>query len=305
MKTYDLIIIGGGMAGLTAAVYAAQARVDTLVLEKNICGGLANWAVEIQNFPSYETISGEALLEKTKAQVERLGVEIKEIEEVLRVDFQADVKTIVTDDDTYAARAVIVATGREPIKLPLEADEDHVHYCAICDGALYRDKHVLVVGGGNSGVGDALYLLTQGVGEITLVEMMDCLLAARKDQEQLLQHGNVKVMTCTQVADIEVQEDMQCVTLKNVNTGESECIDVCGIFVYIGQKPETDVFKGVLDMTDVGYILTDEEMATSVAGVFAAGDVRHKKIRQLTTAAADGTIAALSVNDYIRALSEN
>lgn len=304
MNRYDLIVIGGGMAGLTAAIYAAQAGIETLILEKNVCGGLANWAIEIKNFPSYETISGEALLEKTKAQAENLGVEIREIEEVARVDLQGDIKTITTDDDTYSARAIIIATGREPIKLPMEADDDHMHYCAICDGSFYRGKHVLVVGGGNSGVGDALYLLTQGVGEITLVEQMDCLLAAKKDQEQLCRRSNVKVMTCTEVVDIDVKDALQCVTLKNVNTGESESVDVCGIFVYIGQKPKTDVFKGILNMTDDGYIHTDEDMTTNIAGVFAAGDVRRKKIRQLTTAAADGTIAALSVAGYVRALSE-
>ena len=159
-------------------------------------------------------------------------------------------------------------------------------------------------GGGNRCVGDALYLLTQGVGAITLVEMMECLLAAHKDQEQLLKHDNVKVMTCTQVADIKERGDMQCVTLKDVNTGQNECIDVCGIFVYIGQKPKTDIFKDLLEMNEEGYILADEDMATNVAGVFVAGDVRRKKKRQLTTAAADGTIAALSVTEYIRNLPE-
>ena len=305
MKTYDLIVIGGGMAGLTAAIYAAQASLDTMVLEKDVCGGLANWAVEIENFPSHETISGEALLERTKEQAENIGAQIVEIEEVIRVDLHKEVKTVTTDDGTYAARAIIIATGREPIKLPMEADDDHMHYCAICDGSFYKDKHVLVVGGGNSGVGDALYLLTQGVGEITLVEQMGCLLAAKKDQEQLRRHANVKVMTCTEVADIDIKDDLQCVTLKNVSTGKSESVEVCGIFVYIGQKPKTDIFKGILNMTDDGYIVADEEMATSVKGVFCAGDVRRKKIRQLTTAAGDGTIAALSVADYIRTLSDN
>ena len=136
---------------------------------------------------------------------------------------------------------------------------------------------MLVVGGGNSGVGDALYLLSQCVGEITLVEQMDCLLAAQKDQQRLRQYGNVKVMTCTEVVDIDVKDHAQCCTLRNVNTGISECVNVCGVFVYIGHKPETGVFEGILDMDDDGYILADESMATNVKGVFAAGDVRQKK----------------------------
>ena len=239
------------------------------------------------------------LMERVKEQTEGLGVEIKEIEAVTHIDLQSKTRVVTTDEDKYSAKSVIIATGREPIKLSIETESNHVHYCAICDGSLYKDKHVLVVGGGNSGVGDTLYLLGQGVGRITLVEQMDCLLASQKEQDRLICCQNVKVMTCTEVVDIGTRDEQHSVTLKNTENGETKVIDVCGIFVYIGQKPKTDLFQGVLEMDKDGYIIADENMATNVEGVFVAGDVRQKKIRQLTTAINDGAIAAFSAAEYI------
>jgi thioredoxin reductase (NADPH) len=300
MEGYDLVIIGGGMAGLTAAVYGARAGLKTMVLERQTCGGLANSAVEIENFPSQERIGGLELMERVKHQAEKLGAEIREIIEIEEIRLEGRPKEIKTDEGVFQAQAVIVATGREPIPLPIETESEHIHYCAICDGAAYKGREVLVVGGGNSGVADALYLLNQGVRGVTLIEQMDRLFAAQMSQEALLARPEVKVLTSTEVSGIEMDDRVHRVTLKDTRTGDSQEIEVGGIFVYIGQRPNTGMFKGILEMDAQGYILGDEAMHTSLEGVFVAGDVKAKKYRQLTTAMNDGTIAALEAEEYIR-----
>jgi thioredoxin reductase (NADPH) len=300
MEEYDLVIIGGGMAGLTAAIYGARAGLKTVVLEKLTCGGLANWAIEIENFPSQERIGGQELMERVKNQAEKLRAEIREIVEIEEIRLEGRPKEIKTDEGLIQARAVIVATGREPIPLPVETDSEHIHYCAICDGAAYKGRDVLVVGGGNSGVCDALYLLNQGVRGVTLIEQMDRLFAARISQEALLARPEVKILTSTEVAGIEMDDRVHRVTLRDTRTGDSQEIEVGGIFVYIGQRPNTEIFKAILEMDTQGYILGDEAMHTNLEGVFVAGDVRRKKFRQLTTAMNDGTVAALEAEEYIR-----
>jgi len=288
------------MAGLTAAVYGVRAGLKTAVLEKNTCGGLANWAVEIENFPSYEKISGQELMTRIKNQALKLGAEIREIVEIEEVHLEGPSKEIKTDEGVLQAKAVIVASGREPIPLSVKADSDHIHYCAICDGTAYRGKDVLVVGGGNSGVCDALYLLNQGVGGITLIEQMDRLFAAKVSQDALMSHPEVKVLTSTEVCGLTVDGDCHRVTIRNTKTAACREIEVRGIFVYIGQVPNTSLFQGILKLDEQGYILGDETMHTNLEGVFVAGDVRRKKYRQLTTAMHDGTIAALEAEEYIR-----
>lgn len=302
MEEYDVVIIGGGMAGLTAAVYEVRAGLKTLVLERHACGGLANWAVEIENFPSHEKIGGQELMARVKNQAEKSGAEIREIVEIEEIRLEGPSKEIKTDEGIFKARAVIVATGREPIPLPVKVTSDHIHYCAICDGTAYRGRDVLVIGGGNSGVGDALYLLNQGVRGITLIEQMDRLFADQTSQEALLCRPEVTVLTSTEVCGVKIDQGCHRVTLKDSRTGACREIEVMGIFVYIGQMPNTGMFKGVLEMDDQGYLLGDENMHTNLEGVFVGGDVRRKKYRQLTTAMNDGTIAALEAEAYIRSL---
>ena len=283
-------------------MYGARAGLKAVVLEQHTCGGLANWAVEIENFPSHEKISGQELMTRIKSQAAKLNVSLREIVEIQEISIGEQLKLIKTDEDTLQAKTVIVATGREPIRLPVEENSDHIHYCAICDGTAYRGKDVLVVGGGNSGVCDALYLLNQGVHGITLIEQEDRLFAAKKSQEALLAWQQVTVLTSTDICGLNIDGKCHRVTLKDNRTGACREIEVTGIFVYIGQTPNTGMFKGVLKMDEQGYILGDENMHTNIAGVFVAGDVRKKKYRQLTTAMNDGTIAALEAEEYIRSL---
>lgn len=289
---------------MTAAIYATRAGLNTLVLEQETCGGLANWAVEIENFPSHEKISGMELMEKVKSQTEKLGAEILEIVEVEGCRLEGALKSVDTDEGAFQARAIIIATGREPIPLPVEADTEHLHYCAICDGAAYRGKNVLVVGGGNSGVGDALYLLNQGVGRVILVEAADRLFASQTAQDALFARSNIEIYMSTEVSEVIRENDELTVRLTGNHDGRELTVSVSGLFVYIGQTPRTELFKGLIDLDGQGYITTDQEMRTNVAGVFAAGDVRCKKYRQLTTAMNDGAIAALAAEEYIRSVGD-
>ena len=239
-------------------------------------------------------------MSRIKDQAQKLGADVREIVEIADVRIDDQTKMVVTDEGEFRAGALIVATGREPIRLPVETDCDRIHYCAVCDGAAYRNKDVLVVGGGNSGVGDALYLLNQGVRNVFLVEQAECLFASRTAQEALSERSEVSVRTCTEVESITLEGETILAGLRHTKSGKRHTVSVSGIFVYIGQAPQTDMFRDLLRIDEQGYIIGDEDMKTNVEGVFVAGDVRRKKYRQLTTAMNDGTIAALSSEAYLR-----
>jgi thioredoxin reductase (NADPH) len=295
---FDLIIVGGGITGMTAAIYAARANIKTLLLEKMVCGGLVNSTHVVENFPSYQSINGMDLMEKVREHVDALGVPIIEVIEIESVDLKNELKTIVTDEGQFQAPAIILATGRTPRKLKIDCDFEQIHYCAICDGSAYKDKDVIVVGGGNSGVDESLYLLGLGVRSILLVEEFDKLLASEKACNQLKDCPNVEIMTSTRIEQIHGNGRLESITLcRNDQSKETRNAD--GIFVYIGQDPQTDLFHKQIDLDANGYIQVDDEMKTCLSGVFCAGDVIRKKYRQITTAMGDGTIAALSAIEYL------
>ncbi|HEU6437921.1 MAG TPA: FAD-dependent oxidoreductase [Nitratidesulfovibrio sp.] len=298
---HDLIILGGGVAGMTAAIYAARANLRVLLLDENACGGLVNWTRVVENMPSYTSIGGMELAQRMQDQVAQLGVRVEEAACIDAMDLAGEVKRIEADGETHTAAAVILATGRKPVPLDVAGDCAQVHYCAICDGAPYIGKRVLVVGGGNSGFDEALALLDLGVTELTLVEKMDRFFAARTAQDKLAARPNATLLHSTEVAAIEYGDTIRSVTLRNVNTGEKQVSAFNGIFVFMGQRPGTEALRGIVALDEQGYIETDENMAASIPGVFAAGDVRRKKYRQITTAMADGTVAALEAERYIRA----
>lgn len=301
--TYDLIILGGGVAGMTSAIYAARANLRVLILDENACGGLVNWTKVVENMPSYTSIGGMELVERIQEQVEALGVDIEEAACIDAIDLTGEEKIIDADDTVYKAKAVIVATGRKPIPLEVAGECDNVHFCAICDGAAYKGKKVLVVGGGNSGFDEAIALLDQGIDELMLVEKMDKFFAAQSAQDQLQSRANATALHSTEVTAVSYDEQLQSVTLRNIVTNETVEHECDGIFVFMGQQPGTKIFEGQLSLDKNGYINTDELMKTSVPGVFAAGDVRPKKYRQITTAMADGTIAALEAERYIHSIA--
>lgn len=300
-RSFDVVIIGGGIAGMTAAIYLARANVKAVILEKAICGGLCNYTYVVENFPSYPSIHGMDLMQKVREHVDHLGVPVEEVCEIERLDITEREKIIETDEAIYKSTAVIVATGRKPIILDVPGGEA-IHYCSVCDGFAYAGKRVLVVGGGNSGFDESLYLLRIGIKHLTLVEVMDRFFAAQSAQDELLKCGNAVARKSTKVLEVLLENGkVKGAVLENVATGEKETIEVDGVFVFMGQNPTTEFLKGIVDLDDYGYVLAREDMSTNIPGVFSAGDLNRKQFRQLTTAMNDGTIAALVCERYVRA----
>ena len=303
IERYDICILGGGMAGMTAAVYAARANRKTLLLETSITGGLANSTYIVENFPSYKSIHGMQLMQEVRSQVDALDVRVEEIVEIERLEFEKNPKSIMTADAVYESPAVIVATGRKPIPLDVPTECNQVHHCAICDGAPYKGKDVLVVGGGNSAFDEALYLLQLGVSKITIVEAMDKFFAAQATQDKFFEHAHADGHTSTRVVDLVLKEDCLSEVLLETSGKGRWNLPVDGVFVFMGQTPNSELLRGVLDLDDKGYVKASPAMETNIPGVFSAGDINVKQFRQLTTAAADGTIAALMADQYLRKLT--
>lgn len=303
-RAFDLIILGGGVAGMTAAIYAARANLKTVIIEEQACGGLANWTNTVENFPSHISINGMELMQRILEQVEKLGVEVDEAAEVERLDLNGNKNYVETSEYLYTGRAIILATGRHPIRLKVETDSDRVHYCSVCDGSTYAGKKVLVVGGGNSGFDESLYLLSLGVAEIVMVEALENCCASERTQASLRSHSNVDIRTSTLVKAIAKEGNGCRVTLENSRSGETEILYVDGIFVFIGQRANTELLHDQVDLDANGYIIAGPDRETNVLGVYAAGDVVQKNYRYLTTAMADGTIAALAAGKYLRDILE-
>jgi thioredoxin reductase (NADPH) len=302
-RSFDLLILGGGIAGMTAAIFATRANMKTGIIEEKVCGGLANWTNCVENFPSYVSINGMELMERVLSQVRNLGVDVDEAAEVVRLDLSGSLKTVETSEYLYTGKAIILATGRQPIKLQAETECDHIHYCSVCDGSAYVGKKILVVGGGNSGFDESLYLLSLGVAEIIMVEALDYCGASETAQGKLRAYSNVDIRPSTFVSALTNEGNGVRVTLENVLCGKRESIYADGVFVFIGQRPNTSLFQGMVDLDAHGYIIAGSNMETNVPGVYAAGDVVQKNYRYLTTAMADGTIAALAVEKYVRSIS--
>ena len=301
IREVELIIIGGGPAGMTAAVYAAHSNIKTALLEESVTGGLVNSTFIVQNFPSYRSIHGMELMEKMRDHVDGLEVEVEEVCEIERLELKTDPKVIETDELIYKAKAVILATGRKPIPLDVPVECEQVHYCAICDGGPYKGKRVIVVGGGNSAFDESQYMLKIGIEHITIIEVMDRFFAAQSAQEDLLSTGKVTAHTNTKMTDLIIENDiLKSVIVEDVKTGTQKKIDVDGVFVFIGQHPNNELFKDQVKLEKDGYIKANADMSTNIPGVFSAGDISSKLFRQITTAMSDGTVAALSVERYIR-----
>ena len=299
---YDIIILGGGIAAMTAALYTSRAGLKTVILEKSICGGQVNTTHVIENFPSRPSVNGMELMELVHDQVEALGVEIRDVTEVDGLALEGPVKTVHTEDGPLTAPVVILATGRRPRALPLETECESIHYCAICDGSAYKGKKVLVVGGGNAGVEESAYLLGLGAEQVTIIEMMEELAASAQAQAELAPFGDrVSLHTGTTLTALAEEDGRLKGATLTTPTGETH-IDIDGIFVYMGHETQSELFRDQVAVNSAGYIQAGEDMSTSIPGVFAAGDIIQKKYCQITTAMGDATIAALAAADYIRQL---
>ena len=299
---YDMIIIGGGPAGYTAALYAARAGLDILVAERMAAGGQMALTGEIDNYPGFdEGIDGFALGAKMQKGAERFGAKTK-YAEVTAVDFSGKVKTVETAGEAFFSKTVVLASGADPRKLGIPMEQEltgrGVHYCAHCDGRFYKDKTVAVVGGGNSAAADALHL-SRLASKVYVVHRRHSLRAERFYHEPLMQAKNVKFLWDSTVSELIAGDRMTGIRIKDTNTQGITDIACDGIFISIGRKPATEFLKTSVALDPYGYVVADETTKTNVAGVFAAGDIRTKTFRQIATAVADGAVAAHFAEEYL------
>lgn len=303
---YDVVIIGAGPGGMTAALYAARSNLSVLLLEKGLPGGQMNNTAEIENYPGFESILGPDLSMKMLAGTEKFDVALK-YDTVEKIEEQDALKKVVGSNETYLSRTVIIATGAVHRTLNVEGEEKYsgmgVSYCAVCDGAFFRNKELLVVGGGDSAVEEAIYL-TQFASKVTIVHRRDALRAQKIIQERAF--NNEKIFFEWDAVIDEIKGDAMKVTsaiLKNPKTEETKEVSADGVFIYVGLDPITEPFLDLGIVNDQGWIETDNRMRTAVSGIFAIGDVREKELRQITTAVGDGSIAGQEAYKYIEELS--
>lgn len=294
----DIIIIGGGPAGLTAALYALRANKSVLVIEKATFGGQITYSPKVENIPGFECVSGNEFAEKLVSQVLAQGADV-EMAEVTAIKGDEE-KTVIADGREYKAKAVIIAGGARHRLLGAKGEQEligkGISFCAVCDGAFYKDKEVAVIGGGNSALQEAL-LLSDLAKKVTVVQNLDYLTGEGKLQEQLNKKDNVEVIYGSVVKEFIGTEEVEAIIIENAQ-GEQK-INLDGVFVAIGLVPQNEPFKDNIELNEYGYAVADESCKTRDKGIFVAGDCRSKKIRQVATAAADGAIAALAACDYI------
>lgn len=307
MTEVELIIVGGGPAGLTSAIYSARALIDTLVIEKMLPGGQPVLTTFIENYPGFpEGISGPELAERLESQAGKFGAKIITSRPVLNISRKEEGFEVKTESNSFWGKAVIVATGTSPRKLNVPGEEEFtgrgVSYCAVCDGAFYRDRVVAVVGGGDSAMDESIYL-TRFASKVFVIHRRNQLRAEKILQERAFSNPKISFIWDTVVQSIEGDRKVELLKLKNVKTGEISELKVDGIFVYIGSNPNSSMVKDLVELDENGFIITDDCMKTSVPGLFAAGDVRNTNFRQLATAIGDGAIAANSAERYLGELS--
>ena len=301
-KVYDVLVLGGGPAGYTAAMYAARAGLQVAVLERLAAGGQMALTHQVDNYPGFdEGVDGFDLGMRMQKGAERFGAETV-YADVQSVKLNQEIKELQTDQGTFYGRTVIVATGANPRKLGLPMEQEltgrGVHYCAACDGMFYRGKTVVLVGGGNSAVADAL-TLARVAKKVILVHRRDTLRASKIYHEPLERAENLEFRWNSEVASLLHGDRVEGVVLRNKVTGESENISCDGVFVSIGRTPATELFANQLELDEAGYIVAGESTETNLPGVYAVGDVRTKAVRQIVTATADGAVAAHEIEEYL------
>ena len=303
---YDTVILGGGPAGYTAALYASRAGLDTLVIERMAAGGQMTLTGDIDNYPGFEEgVDGFTLGMKMQQGAERFGAKT-EYAEVTSVDLTDKVKRVDTTSGSFFAKTVIIATGANPRELGVENEQSligrGVHYCAHCDGRFYKDKTVAVVGGGNSAAADALYL-SRLAKKVYLIHRRDTLRATKIYHEPLMKAENVEFLWNSTVSEFAVDQRVTGLKLRNVKSGEISDIACDGVFVSIGRKPATEFLVGAVELDGNGYVVADESTKTSAEGVYAVGDVRTKVLRQVVTAVSDGAVAVHFAEEYLSQLN--
>ena len=298
---YDIIVVGAGPAGLTAAIYARRADKSVLVIEKGMFGGQMTFSPKIENYPGFAQISGNELADKLVDQAIGLGAEI-DMHEVVGIRKENEIFCVTCDDGEFMSRSVIIATGSRHRLLGLSREEDFIgngiSFCAVCDGAFYINKTVAVIGGGNSALVEAI-MLSDGCEKVYVVQNLDFLTGEEKLAAVLRERDNVEFFFGTTVEDILGDDEFRGIIIKKTATGEKTRLDLDGMFVAIGQVPENEPFKNVATLSDRGYIVSDENCLTETEGLFVAGDCRTKNIRQISTACGDGAVSALAACRFL------
>ena len=309
MQTYefDTIVLGGGPGGFSAGIYAARGAVSTAIIDISMLGGQPSNYLELENYPGFSQVGGYELMEKFEEHADKFGVNKFPMQEIQSVDLVSNPKVIITNEGEFRAKTVIIATGAKPMRLGVPGEEEFigrgVSFCAVCDGAFYKDKVVAVVGGGNSAVEEAMYL-TKFASKVYLIHRRNELRADKIVQERAFKNDKIEFVWDTIVREIKGEELVNSLIVENVKSGEVSKLEVNGIFPYIGILPNVDNFAGQLTQDQRGFIVTDETMKTSLDGVYAVGDVRVTPLRQVITAAADGAVGAVYAVRYVEALKE-
>lgn len=316
---YDLIIVGGGPAGLTASIYAAREGIETLLIERSTLGGQAGITQRIDNYPGFpEGISGAGFAGQVVRQAERFGVEILRAQEAQRIEVDSTHRHVYTAAEThYCTKALLVATGAEYRRLNVPGEQDligaGIHFCATCDGPFYKGQPLIVIGGGNSAAEEGLFL-TQFASRLTMLVRGDGLTATKTLAEKVLGHDKIEILWNTEAVEFRGKDKLESLLVRNNRTGEEHEIATAGVFVFIGMRPNSELVRELVDTTEQGYVVTGHDllhrvepvpfaprmMETSVPGIFAAGDVRLGSTQQITSAAGEGTAAALSIRDYLK-----
>ncbi len=301
---YDIVIIGGGPAGLTAGLYGSWSRMRTLLLEKDITGGLINITERVENYPGFpEGINGAELAQNIESQAKRFGLEIQN-DEIARIAKTGDIFEVMTQSgNTISAGSVIIATGARIKKLGIDGEEKFigrgVSYCATCDGPFFKNKEIAVIGGGNAAIEEAIFL-SRFVKKINIVHRKSMLRAVQSLQDALKNTGKVEYHLESEVMEILGENTVKGIKIKNSRTNEEKVLISEGVFIFIGIEPNTESFRGMINLDKSGFIETAEDMSTSMPGVYACGDVRAKTLRQVVTATGDGAIAAFSAEHYVQ-----
>jgi thioredoxin reductase (NADPH) len=301
-KTYEVIIIGGGPAGLTAGLYTSRARLSTLLIESGLFGGQMTTTEMIENYPGFpQGITGDELSRLMEEQAKRFGMETLN-EEVAEVRLEGNLKHVRTNGSNYLCEALILCMGTEYRKLGVPGEKEFrgkgISYCATCDGAFFKDSQVMVVGGGDSALTEALFL-TKFVKELNIIHRRDALRGTKIYQERAFANPKIKFLWNSVVQEIKGDTVVRSIIVKNVKSGEVKEFETDGVFLFVGISPRTQFLKGLVEMGEGGYILTNDQCESSVKGIFAAGDCRKKLLRQVTTAVGDGATAAFAVEKYL------
>lgn len=306
-KEFDVVILGGGPAGFSAGIYTARGNVSTVILDVSMLGGQPSNYLELENYPAFMKIGGFELMEKFEEHADMFGVQKFPMQEIEFIDLVSSPKIIRTKEVEFRTKSVIIATGAKPMKLGVKGEEEFVgrgvSYCAVCDGAFYKDKVVAVVGGGNSAVEEAIYL-TNFASKVYIIHRRDELRADKIIQDRAAKNEKIEFVLNSVVCEIQGQDLVNNLILKNTKTDEMFNLAVDGVFPYIGITPNVENISGQITQDKAGFIITDETMKTSIDGVFAIGDVRKTPLRQVITAASDGAIAGVYAVKYIESLKE-